>query len=56
MLYKSIIFLSRSPERGGLITRTSQLISSVVSHLNVDIPRSGWRTGYWRGFNFFGHH
>ena len=56
MLYKSIIFPSPSLKTGGLIEHTSQLISSIISHLDIIISRSGWGSSDWWCFDLLGNH
>lgn len=56
VLYKSIIFPNRSHERGGLIEHTSQFISLIVSHLDINISRSGWGSSDRWCLNLFGYH
>lgn len=55
MLYKSIVFPNQSHE-GGLIKHTSQLISLIVDHLDINISRSGWRSSDRWCFDLFGYH
>jgi hypothetical protein len=54
--YKSTIFPDPSHGRGGLITHTSQLVSLIVSHLDINISRRGRRSSDRRCFNLFGDH
>lgn len=40
----------------GLIEHESQLISLVIGHLDINVPRSGWGSRDWRCFNLLGYH
>jgi len=56
VLYKSIIFPSPSHERGGLIKHASQLVSLVVSHLDINVSRRGRGSSDWWCFDLFRDH
>ena len=56
VLYKSIIFSDQFREAGGPIIHTSQLISLIVGHLDINVPRSGRRSSDWRRFDLFRDH